>query len=114
MVWLVVLLALLIPLIAVVLDSQLGRALAGRIESGRHIGGDEPVTRRVGQLEAEIERLSQEVLRLDEETTFLHRLLEEKPTAHGERLMPGQPEAHRPTDPSAKGEVELPRGEQPT
>jgi hypothetical protein len=113
MVWLVVVLALLIPLIAVVLDSQLGRALAGRIESGRQVGGDEPVARRVGQLEAEIERLNQEVLRLDEETTFLHRLLEDKPTTHGERLMPGQPE-HRPTDPSAKGEVELPRGEQPT
>jgi hypothetical protein len=115
MVWLVVVLALMIPLIAVVLDSQLGRALAGRIESDRRLGGEEPVGRRVAQLEAEIERLNQEVLRLDEETTFLHRLLEDKPpTAHGERLMPGQPEAHRPTDPSAKGEVELPRGEQPT
>lgn len=105
MVWLVVVLALLIPLIAVVLDSQLGRALAGRIESDRRLGGEETVARRVGQLEAEIERLNQEVLRLDEETTFLHRLLEEKPTVRSERLMPGQSEAHRPTDPTVKDEV---------
>ena len=88
MVWLVVVLALMIPLIAVVLDSQLGRALAGRLEQDRRLGGDETVARRVTQLEAEIDRLNGEVARLDEETTFLHRLLENKPAA--QELPPGE------------------------
>ncbi len=93
MVWLVIIimLALMIPLVAVVLDSHLGRALAGRLGSDRALGGgDEGVSRRVAQLETEIERLNSEVLRLDEETTFLHRLLESKP--EGKALPPGESE----------------------
>ena len=71
----VLLVALLIPLIAVILDSQVGRALAARLE-GRN--ADSPSDRRLTALEAEIDRLSRELQRLDEESAFLHRLLEEK------------------------------------
>ena len=78
MLWFIIVLALMIPLLAVILDSQLGRALAGRIEQDRRLGGDDAMARRVSQLESEIERLNAELTRLDEETAFLHRLLEGK------------------------------------
>lgn len=81
---LVVILALMIPLVAVLLDSQLGRALANRLEPGRQGAADDAANKRIAHLEAEIERLNSEVLRLDEETTFLHRLLESKPASRGE------------------------------
>lgn len=65
-------LVLLIPLLAVVLDSQLGRALARRIE------GKGSEDRRVARLEAEVERLARELDRLQEQSDFLTRLLEER------------------------------------
>jgi hypothetical protein len=74
----VLLVALMIPLVAVVLDSQVGRALAARIEGRHGSGGDTVNERRIAVLESEVDRLSREVQRLDEESTFLHRLLEEK------------------------------------
>ena len=78
--WIILILALMIPLIAVVLDSHLGRALADYILKR----GSEPVDggtahKRLAALETEVERLNAEVLRLEEETTFLHKLLESKP-----------------------------------
>jgi hypothetical protein len=79
--WIVVILALMIPLIAVVLDSHLGRALADYVT--RRGGGSSlpegAVTQRLAALETEIDRLNAEVMRLEEETVFLHRLLEAKP-----------------------------------
>lgn len=79
----ILLLVLLIPLAAVVLDSPFGRALATRLE--RSVGpADAASTRRIAQLEAEVDRLSREVSRLDEETGFLHRLLENRTATHGE------------------------------
>jgi hypothetical protein len=72
---LVLLVALMIPLVAVILDSQVGRALAGRLENGR---ADSPAERRLAMLEAEVDRLAHEVARLEEESAFLHRLLEQK------------------------------------
>ena len=86
--WIILILALMIPLIAVVLDSHLGRALA---EYVTRRGGNavEPVSSaRLTALENEVERLSGEVLRLEEETTFLHQLLESKPKPRGD-LPPG-------------------------
>ncbi|HUP89113.1 MAG TPA: hypothetical protein VM100_07185 [Longimicrobiales bacterium] len=88
MVWLVVIIALMIPLIAVLLDSHLGRAIASRLDTTSPRGVDIGESKRLNALEAEIERLNAEVLRLDEETTFLHRLLENKPSQSGE-LPPG-------------------------
>jgi hypothetical protein len=79
MIWaVVVLLILLIPILSIVLDSQLGRALAARVER-REIGptGD-LLADRLAFLEGEVERLSAEVRRLDEEGRFLHELLEKR------------------------------------
>jgi hypothetical protein len=84
----VLLVALLIPLIAVILDSQIGRALAARLE-GR---SDTLSDRRLAALENEVDRLSRELQRLDEESTFLHKLLEQKP-AH-DALPPGEQPDH--------------------
>ena len=77
-------LVLLIPLTAVVLDSQLGRALASLIER-RSRGESGEVERRVAQLEGEVERLSLEVRRLEEEAEFVQRLLTER--AQGSRAL---------------------------
>lgn len=82
----VLLVALLIPLVAVILDSQVGRALAARLE-GRS-GGDSLSDRRLAALEGEIDRITRELQRLDEESAFLHRLLEEK-RPEGRALPPG-------------------------
>jgi len=76
----IVILALMIPLIAVVLDSQLGRALAGRLE--RSAPADESLLApRVQALEGEVERLTGELQQLQEQSEFLHRLLENKSAA---------------------------------
>lgn len=87
--FLIILIALMIPLIAVILDSQLGRALAGRIERGLPSGEDPLLATRVAALEGEIERLTQQVQKLEEESEFLHHLLESK--AAPEALPPGEP-----------------------
>lgn len=85
----VLLVALMIPLTAVILDSQVGRALAARLERDRELGGGDASQRRLTMLETEVERLSAEVQRLDEESAFLHRLLEQKPSSEGS-LPPGE------------------------
>ena len=75
---LIILLILLIPLLAIVLDSQLGRALAQRLERGRIGSGDDVMAERVAFLEGEVERLNSEMSRIQEESEFLHRLLTER------------------------------------
>lgn len=89
MFWPIILvLVLLIPILAIVLDSQLGRALASRLER-RSLGEpDGLMGERVGYLEGEVERLSQELVRLEEESRFLHQLLEERHGGAG-ALPPG-------------------------
>jgi hypothetical protein len=80
--WFILFFALLIPLVAVVLDSQLGRALAALVESwGR--SGDLAGEPRVAALEGEVERLAVEVRRLEEQADFLQRLLTERSAAGG-------------------------------
>ena len=76
------LLVLLIPLLAVILDSQLGRALARRIEGGS------PDSARLARIEAELDRLTAEVERLQEQAEFTTKLLEERKEAG--RLPPGE------------------------
>lgn len=69
--------ALLIPLAAVILDSQFGRALAGLVERmGREEDG--ATAERIAQLEGEVERLGLEVKRLEEQADFMQRLLTER------------------------------------
>lgn len=83
----IVILALMIPLIAVILDSQLGRALAGRLERGSP-ADESLLAPRVQALEGEVDRLTKELEQLQEQSTFLHQLLEGK-AATGQ-LPPGQ------------------------
>jgi hypothetical protein len=90
MFWPIILfLALLIPILAIVLDSQLGRALASRLERKSFEQPEDLLLERLGYLEGEVERLSEEIQRLDEESGFLHKLLEERPGETG-ALPPGE------------------------
>lgn len=89
MVWVVLFVALMIPLIAIILDSQLGRAIAARLErDGRALPSDVQEA-RVAALEAEVERLAGEVETIREANQFLQRLIEER--AAGGALPPGEP-----------------------
>ena len=98
MILMIVLVVLMIPILAIVLDSQLGRALASRLER-RSIGeGEGLVAERMAYLEGEVERLVTEVARLDEESRFMTRLLSER--AGGEASPSSLP---RPDDASAAG-----------
>jgi hypothetical protein len=87
-----VLLVLLIPILAIVLDSQLGRALAQRLERRGLDPGESMMAERVGFLEGEVERLVSELERLDEESQFLHKLLAERQPDEGAALPPGEPQ----------------------
>jgi len=78
----VLLLALLIPIFAIVVDSPIGRALAGRLQ------GPDPsippglgdLARKVDLLETEVDDLTRSVEQLREENQFLQRLIEESPS----------------------------------
>lgn len=92
--YLIVVLVLMIPLLAIVLDSQLGRALAQRLERNQITSGDEVMAERVAFLEGEVERLNHEVERLHEESDFLHRLLTDRSEGSGpDDAPPPLPEA---------------------
>ena len=84
-------LALLIPILAIVLDSQVGRALASRLERRSLEQPDDLMSDRLGYLEGEVERLAEELGRLDEESRFLHQLLDER-SGGGGALPPGDQE----------------------
>jgi len=74
----ILVLVVLIPLLAIVLDSQVGRALASRLERRGLESGDAMSAERIAFLEGEVERLAAEINRLDEESRFVHRLLTER------------------------------------
>ena len=70
---------------------DLGRALAEYVSRrGSPAVGEGDAQKRLTALETEVERLNSEILRLEEETTFLHQLLESKPQTKRE-LPPGSP-----------------------
>jgi hypothetical protein len=83
----ILLVALLIPLLAVVLDSAPARALATRLERGDPEGTATGENERLATLESEVERLSEQVASLEEQGRFLRDLLEERRPARG--LPPG-------------------------
>jgi hypothetical protein len=85
-------LILLIPILAIILDSQVGRALAARLERGRIETPGDLAGERIANLEAEVDRLNAEVARLAEEGDFLHKLLTERAGGKEEdpRLPPGE------------------------
>ena len=77
MVPLIVILVLLIPILAIVLDSDVGKAIARRLERGKRAPGDNGSHDRLVYLESELERLGKEVGRLEDESQFLQKLLAE-------------------------------------
>lgn len=87
----ILLVVVLIPLMAIILDSQVGRAMASRLERRGLDGPPDLMAERMAFLEGEIERLSAEVARLDEESQFLHKLLAERKPDPGAALPPGSP-----------------------
>ena len=74
----IALIVLMIPILAIVLDSDLGKALARWLERGISSGDDKQVHDRLVYLESELERLGKDVERLDEEGQFLQKLLVER------------------------------------
>ncbi len=88
MIQMIFILVLLIPILAIVLDSPVGRALAGRMERpGLSTGGEDVTSERLSYLEGEVERLTTEVRRLEEESQFLNQLLTDRPASRA--LPPG-------------------------
>ena len=71
-------LVLLIPILAIVLDSDVGKAIARRLERRNPRDGDGGMHDRLVYLESELERLGQEVGRLEEESQFIHKLLADR------------------------------------
>jgi hypothetical protein len=75
------LVALCIPIVAILLDSQVGRALAARLERQSPSAGDDDAVaeleRRLHLLEGDVEILQHTVTQLREESQFLQSLLEE-------------------------------------
>ncbi|MBI4540388.1 MAG: hypothetical protein HY704_12875 [Gemmatimonadetes bacterium] len=89
---LILILALLIPILAIILDSHVGRAVAARLEHGRGDSGEAGrlLAERLAYLEGEVERLGRELQRLEEESQFLHKLLTEGRSSQREALPPGE------------------------
>lgn len=109
MVLTVILLVLLIPLLAILLDSHLGRALAARVERRPLSPGEDVTQERIALLEGEVERLGAELGRLEEESQFLHRLLTERAGGSGEgrRLGGGASSTNEGADGATEGEDRL-------
>ena len=84
----ILIVALMIPVAAILVDSPLGRSVARRME-GREGGTVPPelrdVQRKVEILETEVEDLNRTILGMREELQFMQRLLEDprrkKPTS---------------------------------
>ncbi len=70
------LVALLIPILGIVVDSPIGRALARRLEGPQEIPpGVAALAKRVELLEAEVDDLNRSLQSLQDENAFLQRLL---------------------------------------
>jgi hypothetical protein len=75
---LVLLFALLIPIIGIVIDSPIGRALARRLEGPEATPPAlAELAKKVELLEAEVDDLVRSVQTLQDESAFLQRLLED-------------------------------------
>lgn len=72
------LVALLIPILGIVVDSPIGRALARRLEGPQQTPPDVvALAKRVELLEAEVDDLNRNLQSLQDESAFLQRLLSE-------------------------------------
>ncbi len=78
---LLLLVALLIPILGIVFDSPIGRAMARRLEGPAATTPDTMVAlgQKVELLEGEVDDLNRAVQELREENQFLQRLIEDTP-----------------------------------
>jgi hypothetical protein len=75
---LVLVIALLIPIMGIIVDSPIGRALARRLEGPQESPpGLAELAKKVELLEAEVDDLNRSVQTLQDESAFLQRLLED-------------------------------------
>jgi len=78
---LILLVALLIPIIGIVIDSPIGRAIARRVEGPESVPHDmQDLVKKVDLLEMEVDDLNRSVDQLKDENAFMHRLLEDPST----------------------------------
>ena len=76
----ILIIALLIPIIGIVIDSPIGRAMARRLEGPEQVPPDvADLAKKVDLLESEVDDLTRQVETLRDETTFLQRLIEDAP-----------------------------------
>jgi hypothetical protein len=74
---LILLVALLIPIMGIIIDSPIGRALARRLEGPQSAPpGLDELAKKVDLLEAEVDDLARGMQTLQDENAFLQRLLE--------------------------------------
>ena len=74
---LILIVALLIPIIGIVVDSPIGRARARRLEGPPEAQpGLTELAKKIDLLEAEVDDLTRSVQALQDENAFLQRLLE--------------------------------------
>jgi predicted PurR-regulated permease PerM len=78
---LLVFVALMIPIVAILVDSPLGRSIARRLEGGATGAGDlGELHRKVDLLEGEVEELHRSLTGMKDELQFVQRLLEKPKT----------------------------------
>ncbi len=78
---LLVFVALMIPIVAILVDSPLGRSIARRLEGGGTGSGEmQNLNRKVELLEGEVEELHRSVTGMKDELQFVQRLLEKPKT----------------------------------
>lgn len=80
MLWAVVILvALMIPLTAIVLDSPVVRAWVDRVHGGEIEGGADvkELSKKVGLLENEMEAVTRQLAQIQEEHQYMQRLLDD-------------------------------------
>jgi len=84
---LVLLVVLMIPILAIVIDSEFGRALARRIARDNS-DEDGQLQERISSLEGEVRYLAESLESIRDETGFLRSLLDGEP-AESRNLPPG-------------------------
>lgn len=78
---LLVFVALMIPIVAILVDSPLGRSIAHRLEGGSTGSGElQDLNRKVDLLEGEVEELHRAMSGMKDELQFVQRLLEKPKT----------------------------------
>jgi len=78
---LILFVALLIPIIGIIIDSPIGRAMARRLEGPEAVPTDvQMLVKKVDLLEAEVDDLNRAVEKLKDENVFLQKLIGEPRT----------------------------------